>query len=164
MNDDSHQNHTSKKRKITFQIIYIIAVILWILVLYALKVYTHSSPVGYFILSIPIFVYAIGFLSVGKITTETQTQMLKTDVLPIALLFLATILCNTQRDSHYTINIMVIATLLVLLSLIDIWTSSKSLRMVQIIKSIFQTAAITLLIYVFYIRFTEGLVLVRQGI
>jgi|SRR5579864_3918574 len=150
-------NKLSKKRRLSIQIVYIIAVVLWILLLFALQVYNHRAAVGYVILAVPIFVYALGFLSVGKLNKEARALMLKGDVVSIAVLFLAAIFANVDRDNHYTITIMVVAAVLVLLSLIDIWTGCKTQELVQVVKSIFQTAAITLLIYVIYVRFSTKL-------
>lgn len=140
----------------SLQITYIIAVVLWILIIYALEVYKHKSPIGYVILGIPLFVYAIGFLSVGKINKSLRREMFKGDVLSVTLLFVTVLFNSISRDTHYTINIMLVASVLVVLSLVDIWTGEKTLELAHVIRSIFQTAAITLLVYVLFIRFTSG--------
>lgn len=162
MESPGDKPHLSTKRRYVSKIIYIIAVVIWILMLYALQVYRHRAIVGYVILAVPIFVFAMGFLSVGKITKEVRAQMFRADVVSVALLFITAILTSMDRDTHYTLHIMLVATVLVLLSLIDIWTGPKTIEFVQVTKSIFQTSAITLLVYVLYIRFTERLTLSNQ--
>lgn len=149
---DDHVKY-SKKRKKLIQIIYIISVILWILVVYALRVYHFRSPVGYIILAIPIFVYAIGFLSVYKLGQRSHRSMLKNDILPIAILFVGALFNGHPKDPVLT-NMIVVAALLVVLSFVDIWGSEKDFILSRIIKSIIHTAAITLLVFVMYIKYT----------
>lgn len=155
MGDETHKEHhdalPSKKRRFIVQVIYIIATVIWILLLFYLQVYKHDSVVGYLILIIPIFVFAMGYLSVGKITKNVRGQMFKADVVSITVLFITAVLAGAGQETHFTYHIMVVAAVLVLLSLIDIWAGIKTVEIVQAVKSVFQTMAITLIMYVIYV-------------
>lgn len=131
--------------------------------IYALRTYTHTSPVALLILGIPIFVYAVGFLSVDKITEGVRREMLKGDILAVTLLFITVLFNGISRDTHFTSHIMLVAAVLVVLSLVDIWMGEKSLDIILISKSILQTAAITLLIYVLFVRFTSRITFSGYG-
>lgn len=151
-NQHTHKSDKlSKKRRLVVQIIYIIAVALWILLLFYLQVYKHNSHLGYLILLIPIFVFAMGYLSVGKITKDVRGYMLKADIVSVTVLFITAVLAGAGKETHFTYHIMVVAAVLVLLSLIDIWVGIKTVEIIQAVKSIFQTMAVTLIIYVIVI-------------
>lgn len=142
-----------RKNRLIIQIIYIVAVILWILIVYALRVYKDQSIVSYMILAMPIFFYALGFLSMRKKRVYNNQNSTAIDFLALGILFVGVLFeISHHHTQHYTINIIIVAFVLLLLSTITIWTTKKSFSLVQHLRSIFQTAAITLLVYVIWVN------------
>lgn len=135
------------------QIVYIASIVIWILLLWALSLYT-TDFVGYCILAIPIIVYAIGYFNASTLTVEVEESVFSLTALSIAILIVLPILAWVNKDfggdKQFLVRIMIVAIILEMLSLIDIWVRPKWLSVVRHIKSVLQTAALTLLVFALY--------------
>lgn len=132
------------------------AVFMWILLCYSLGVYRARSLWGTLIVSIPVVIYALAFLSASRITKKVEHVMLSTDFLAFGLLFVS-VLFEMRRHGHkdYTVRIIVVSFVLLILSTVDVWTGEKSLVLARHIRSAARTAAVTLLIFVIYVNVTN---------
>jgi hypothetical protein len=113
------------------------------------------KPMGYLILSIPIFVFALGFLSVKRMNNDTHHIMryFKGEIHQFVILFVGILIGGRSYGvSPVVDHLILIAAALILLTLIDIWVYEKHLLMSSIVKSILQTVAVTLLVYVLYVK------------
>lgn len=150
-----------KTSKITVQIIYIVAVVIWIILIYALGTFNYSFSWIHIILFIPLFVFAIGFLQVCKTTKDIEDDMFTADFVSIGLLFITLFIQWTQKidsnDAKHSLYVTLAAFTLIMLSIIDIWTTKKGFSLVKQLRSIFQTAGIILLIYLLYFHFSRML-------
>lgn len=146
----------SKSIRKQLQFLYTGASVVWILGTYALGVYKAKSRVAYIILSFPLFVFALGFLNSGRITYKVEKQMLATDFLAIALL-LVTVLFEMYHHNggHFTINIIIVTFVLLVLSMVDIWTGEEGLVIWKHIRTIARTSSVVLLAFVIYVNTSQ---------
>lgn len=149
------------RRKVQIiKIIYLIGIVLWTILIWYMKFY-KTGKLGYIILIIPLFVYLFGFINSNKITVEVEDSLFSANYLSVGLLIVVPLLSwvdskeKENKNKVMVIESMLIAIVLSLLSLVDIWVSPKWLSTVKHIKSILQTAAVTLLVFSLYM-FYEG--------
>lgn len=139
------------------QIIYIFAAILWIIFIFVMDFYAEKDPVVWMILLIPLLVFAVGFTSACTITVETENEFLGANHLSFAFLVSIIIInwnfpLKASKKSKF-FKILILAFILIMLSMIDIWVSRKNLSIVKHIKSAFQTSALVILalsLYIYY--------------
>lgn len=146
------QRYGRRKTK-AVQYVYIASILIWLLLLWALSLYT-TDFVGYCILAIPVVVYAIGYFNASSLTVEVEESVFSLSYLSIAILIVLPIFAWVNKDfggdKQFLVRIMIVAIILAMLSLIDIWVRPKWLSVVRHIKSVLQTAALTLLVFALY--------------
>jgi len=156
-----HLARSSKKKKYTadctqhIQLIYIIATIVWIIIVFALGLYDVDIW-GLLILTIPIVVFFINFNNTCYVTEEIEEQMLKGNVL--SFIFLITVILinwSKIKDKSQYFKILLLAILFIALSLVDIWSPPERYALTLHIRTIFNTLALILLVYVVYIYFYD---------
>lgn len=142
------------------KLIYLVGIVLWVVLIWYMKFY-KTGKLGYIILIIPLIIYMFGFLNADKITVEVEDSLFSANYLSVGLLIVVPLLSwvdskeKENKHRHIVIEAMLIAIVLSLLSLVDIWVPPKWLSTVKHIKSILQTAAVTLLVFSLYM-FYEG--------
>lgn len=143
----------SKGRTRGVRIVYALAILLWLFCIWALELY-DTTWLGYLILALPILLFVIGMINACSLTVEVEETIFSFSYLSISLLIvfplLAWIAKDYVQDKEKLIQIMIIAVVFALLSLFDIWVRPKWLTVVRHLKSIFQTLALTLLIFALY--------------
>lgn len=147
---DTYTYH-HKKYQYYVQLVYIVAAVLWLLLLCALNIFSQHHLYSHYVLVIPLIVYAIGFSSVDGHLKETEREMSKYDYLSLALIFITLYIQWKHRTykSHSYIRACTIAALvLILLSIIDVWVPHRAIIVSKHIRSALQTAGVTLLLYV----------------
>ena len=140
------------------QIVYIIAAILWIIVFFWVKAY-FSDTISWLFIFIPLVVFSINYLSLTKINVETENQMFRGNYLSFGLLIVI-ILINWNnpmgpQDKIMFFRVLLVAFVLIMLSLIDVWVYPCYLSIVKHIRSILQTSALTLLALSLYLYYVE---------
>jgi hypothetical protein len=143
------------------QSLYIIASLFWILLIYLLKLY-KTDFFGYLILLIPLFIFAFGFLNATSITGEVEDILYKANYLSVGLIIILPLLTwfandykgDPQKRLQF-LSIIIVALVLTLFSLMDVWVSRKWYPLVRHLKSVFQTLSISLLIFGLYIYYVE---------
>lgn len=137
------------------QMIYLLSSIGWIL-LAAILGFFGAGSIGIILFVIPLIVYGIGFSQACFHTTELENDMFLGNFLSFAFLT-ASVLINwtkieTKRKYY---KLLMVALILILLSLIDVWVKKKYQVIVKHVRSIFQTAALIVLGYVLYLYYCE---------
>lgn len=144
----------------TIQLTYIIASILWILLIAVTGLY-QTTLLGYLILTIPLCVFGFGFINAQHLTVEVEENVFTANSLSIGLLILLPLLTEVDKSFNKNKKIftraMIIAVVLAMFSLIDVWVQPKMLSVTKHIKSILQTLALTLLVYALYMYYAGRL-------
>jgi len=144
-----------KKSVFNIQITYIIAVIVWIGLIFMFQLY-KTNIVGWIILAIPLIVFSINYSNLTCITEEVESEMLKGNFLSFAFL-ITIILINWSKieDKSKYFRILLLALVLLMLSLVDIWVKPENMHLIRHIQTIFHTASLTLLVFGLYLYYSE---------
>ena len=137
------------------QIAYLIAVIVWIVIIIVCH-FHETDALGYVILAIPIIVYGVNFINACEVTKEVEDDMLKGNFLSFAFL-VAIILINWSKIENKAkyFKILFIALILLMLSLVDVWVKPHQMPLMRHVRSIFHTASLALLVYALYSYYKE---------
>lgn len=145
-----------RKRTKSVQFVYVMACLIWVVLIFVLSLW-KTDLIGTIILLIPLLVYGFGFYNANTLTVEVEETIFSINYLSIALLVVipltAWINKNFNGDQRYLTRIMVVAVIIALLSLVDIWVRPKWISVVRHVKSALQTAALTLVVYALYVYY-----------
>lgn len=132
------------------KLIYIIAIISWIILIFILKIY-NSDAIGWLFLILPVIVFTINFSNLDGCTETTEKEMFGKDFLSFSFIT-ATLLIdwNKDKDKTKSFKLLVVAVILLILSSIDLWLPKDKLTINKHIRSIFQTSALALLSFTLY--------------
>lgn len=142
----------SRKADITF-IVYIVAILLWSFFLLYLS--PPDDGWGLLILMIPFVTFLISMFSLNQLSVQAENGIGGAFFLAAALVvivhLLSTFFKNTEGEKSYLLWLTVVAIIFALISAIDIWVPAKWGPLLKHIKTMFQTAFYTLLIYIIYL-------------
>ena len=141
---------------IDIQTIYILMTIIWAILVFSLGLW-KTDIVGVVIILIPLVVFAISYFSLESIDEECSNTIGRFNIISFALLA-ATILINWQNNSpiqNWIRSLVVIATLLLVISIIDIWASKDNREVFLHFRTAIQTMSIVLLAYALYQFYAE---------
>lgn len=145
--------HYGRRKTHLIQALYILAATLWIGLCYYLELY-RTDWVGILILVLPLLVFLVSYSNADSLSIEIEEEMFRYDYLTIGLLIAFPLLTwmskDYQGDKRHFIRVIVVAIMFTLLAIFDVWVKRKWVTVVKHTKSIFQTAAVALLIYAFY--------------
>ncbi len=132
------------------QILYIIATIGWILLIYICKLY-QIDAVGWIFLIAPLIVFGINFASTQYHTVELEGEMFHGNFLSFGFLITIILINWTKvKNKQRLFKILMIALILIMFSLVDFWVGKQHLILSKHLRSILQTAALFLLAYALY--------------
>lgn len=137
--------------------IYLIAIVIWLTIIF----YFNFVEADFFIiliLLIPLVVYVLSLYNLSTITVETEEKLFVFSYLSAGMIIVVPLITWTHDkfdNQHKVMEAMALAVILAVLSLIDIWVPLKYVSLAKHIRSIFQTAALTLIIYVLYYMFLK---------
>ena len=142
-----------RRKRLSIQIMYVLSMAAWIIIVTALGIRPCTLP-AFLILALPLGVYAIGLWNAGAITSEVEDCVFASNYLSIGLLLVLPLLTWINKhycgDKLHLLKITVVAVVLSMLSIVDIWVPKKWLPFVKHLKSVLQTASLALLIYAVY--------------
>lgn len=142
---------STRGRKIRW--LYIISICLWVFLIGAMELY-QTNGLGWLLLAIPIIVFGIGIYNSDDLCTNVEEAMFEADFLSIGLLVVLPLLTwvtrDYQGDRKKFLSLVVVALILTMLSMIDIWVPFRQLYLVKHLKSIFQTTSLSLLMFALY--------------
>jgi hypothetical protein len=150
---DKHKAY-GRKKTLSVQLLYLFAAVIWI-IFCAVMGFTNIPWVGLVILAIPLVIFGIGFFNANKITVEVEDTIFMANYLSIGLLIVIPLLAWMDKvnnnNKERVITAMIAGIVLSMLSLVDIWVRPKWLSFIKHLKSVLQTASLTLLIYAIYL-------------
>ena len=164
--DDNHVpfHHLARKKGKTYdvntvrqiQIIYIIAAVLWIVIIFIFRWY-QTGILGLVFLAIPLIVFAFNYHFACLSTTDLEQEMFQGNFLSFGFL-ITIILINWTKvgDKSKLFKILMTALILIMLSLIDIWVSKDKLILIKHIRTVLQTSALILLAYALYVYYFDA--------
>lgn len=141
------------------RLIYVIATVVWLILVFFFGLIKPDLVIIFFLL-IPVIVYAINFISLSEKTCHVEDQMFHSNFLYFAFI-VAIILFNwnktlTGEQKSNLFAIVVLALILLMISMIDIWLQVEDMPIIKHIRTTLQTASLALLavaLYIFYIYF-----------
>lgn len=153
MDSDSDSEYYNEEKAGQVRLAYIVALVIWILIIACFGLY-KTDVIGWIILAIPPVVFLTGYANSEHLTIAIERENFQANYFAIGLLLILPLLTWANRDYkgdkvRFT-KILVLAIIIVMLSLIDIWVRKEYLSVNKHVKSALQTIAITLLIYTFY--------------
>jgi hypothetical protein len=162
--DNCPLHHLTRKRKRNtyspecarkIQIIYIIAAIVWIIIIFILCLW-DVYLIGLIILAFPLIIFGINFAHATVITHEIEKEMFTGNFISFGFLIVV-ILINWSKieDKSKYFVILFVALVLIMLSLVDVWVGTDNLSISKHLRSIFQTSAMALLVYALYIYYVD---------
>ena len=146
----------SRDKCFYIRLIYILAIILWIFLIFVLSLY-RTGWLGYLILSLPIIAFLIGFYNISSITEEVEVELFSSNYWSIGLMIVIPLLVWLDReykgDKKWFSYIFVTAVIFSTLSLLDVWLPRDWLSINRHVSSILQTMSIVLLVFALYVFF-----------
>jgi hypothetical protein len=155
---DRHDHDHYDDRVVSYiQSVYIIASLLWVLLIFILDLWKNDLVVAG-ILLLPIIVYLINFVSLGEFTCSMEDQMFRGNFLSFGFL-VAIILINWNtplghHDKTEFFKILIVAFILLMISLLDLWVDQCKMSVVKHIKTALHTASLSLLALALYLYYT----------
>jgi hypothetical protein len=149
---DESDNYYDEKTISYIRIMYLLAISLWVIIVYSLKLY-ETDIYGKIIISLPIISFIIAWISLPMIKKKYESQAFKSNFVSLVLLLSLPILALLERQSGGTpaaSKAIIVAMACLIFSMLDWWISNDYLSINKHFKSVFQTFAITLLIYSIY--------------
>lgn len=150
-------------RQREIRITYIIAVIVWIVLIFTLKLY-DIDILGWIIILIPFIVFTISFSSVDECTERVAQHINQGNFLSFAFLIVIVII-NWDKSSNMApfLPILAVALILIMLSLVDVWVSNERALYTRHLRTIFQTMALSLLSYTLYSYYLYESSIINRG-
>ena len=147
----SYLRQTSRDESVkNVRILYVIGIILWVLLIFAMKLYL-TTLLGFIILLIPIVCFIIGFNNAEVVTDEVEDNIFRTNYTGVGFLILIPLLAWMSKgfsgNRRWYMTILMVAIILILLSLLDIWIKEDWIHVVKHATSILQTMSLVLVIY-----------------
>ena len=142
--------------------VYTIAILIWIVLVTVLGLYKFDV-LGWLILLLPIAIFLISIINAGSLTVEVDGEVFQGNYLSIGLLIIVPLLTCVHRSfggdpisKSYFNGMLILAVILLLLSMIDVWVPPSYLSLVKHSRSIFQTMAIALIMLLLYVFYLAG--------
>lgn len=153
------QEYYSDEKAAQVRMVYVSAIVIWILIVACLKLY-NTDVIGWIILSIPPIVFLTGYANSCCLTVEIEKENFQANYFAIGLLLVLPLLTWVNRDykgdrKRFT-SILVLAIIIIMLSLLDVWVRKEYLSVNKHIKSALQTISISMLIYAFYSYYIDN--------
>lgn len=137
------------------QVIYIIAIIVWIILVWALEMY-KTDVIGWFFILLPVVVFTINYNCVHTATRETEGDMFAGNFLSFTFLIAAILISWTKLGTQAKFfKLLFTALILIMFSLIDVWLPKNKMIIQKHLRTIFQTGALGLLALALYMYYTD---------
>ena len=154
--DDSNCKCYTKKTVRYVQVVYIIGLILWILGVLLLNIYSEDLFIWLFIFLPPV-VFLINLINLESCSKELEREMFKGNFLSFGFL-ITIILINwnsplKNQDKSKFFQLLVVAFILIMISLLDVWVSDKFQSIIKHIKTVLHTSALALLATALYLYY-----------
>jgi len=151
----NYEFHHYHHNLIIIIIIYSFGIILWIYIIYYFKMLPSKDNIDFIIIIVPIFLFILAIFSSSGITPSVEQFMFRGNILSLGLVISLPLLSwvvdkYLGSDRKTFVQMMSIAIILSMITLVDIWVPEKYLYIVKHIKSILQTIAVFILMICLY--------------
>ena len=150
---DSNNGHNCKYDHTNIdniRLIYIFAIILWVVIIWYLDLY-KTDFVGGIILLLPIIYYLFSMFSITDCSSDIENEIFQYDVFLFGGALISILISAKYAEySSYFYRLIFVGVLLAAISVTDIWTSKKNLSLYKHVKTILQTASTFIFVYLFY--------------
>lgn len=140
------------------RILYIVAIIGWILIILALSLLHGNDVICWLILLVPIVLFGAGAINAYELTADIEDSFVFSS-LSLGLLIVIPLMTFINRDykgdRQRFIAILVLAIILSMASMVDLYVAPRWLPLTKHFKSIMQTYSIVLIIYALYSYYLE---------
>jgi len=138
------------------QVLYIVASLAWIFICIIFELYLVDIW-GILILFIPIIIFTINYLNVPYLNSHTEENVNAFNFFSIGLLIVLPLIilvrCSYKGNREKVIEIIVIALIFAVLSILTLWINYAYISVLKHIRSIFQTYSLILLSFALYIYY-----------
>lgn len=133
--------------------VYIAASAFWIILIVILALY-QTDVIGWGIIALPIILFWLAFINAEYISVEDEIRSTSEGFLSIGLLLVVPIIVWMSEgyggDKETFVQTLVVAVILTMLAMLNIWTSPVWAPAKIHLRSAFETMALTLLVYSLY--------------
>lgn len=137
------------------QVIYIFAVIVWFIIIWYLGLYTHDAVV-WFLLFVPLIIFGINYVCLESSTTDVEDEMFTGNFIYFVFIAAAIVISWSKVATGSSFfRIVLVALVLIMFSLIDLWLPKEKLVITKHARTIFQTTALTLITVALYSYYVE---------
>lgn len=141
----------SKKQVTRLRILYLVLIVVWMVLIYLLRLYRMPSPLGYVILAFPILMFILSFIGVAHARKVVERDMMTSDFLVIGVLFVSALFSlKHTMFSSYIIHIIVIGFIMLIFSSVDVAMSPRLMSISRHLRSGVKTMAVSLFAYVIF--------------
>jgi hypothetical protein len=156
---DPHEPHPPEVAQ-NLLILYIIGTIIYLLVIFFLKLYQKNDVISWCVLAIPIIIFGFGIANREYLTKELEDNLFVSSFFTIGILVSIPIFQSMSKDfsgeKRKFICILVTALILSLLAMMDLWVRENHISLLKHAKSVFQTISMTLVIYAMYTFYRDS--------
>jgi hypothetical protein len=148
------------------RIIYILGIVLWIFILIFViwgkgqrSTSDNLDLLELTILAMPIIVYLFSINNLKYIDPTTEDKFFAVNYLSIGLLVIVPLLTwshDTFKKNDELFSLMLLAIILAVFSIIDVWVSPEWFVLLRHIRSMLQIASLSLIIYALYLLYMAG--------
>ena len=132
------------------KLVYAAAIVVWIFLIFWLSLY-RSHMLSIILLLFPLILFFVGILNSNVVTEEVEKSIFKTNYGGVGFLFLVPLLAWVSKDytgdNEWFTTLLMVAIVLILFSLVDVWVKKKWFRTYRHAISAIQTMGLFLIIY-----------------
>lgn len=137
------------------ELIYLLGIILWIILMFVLDLF-QTGPLGIALCTIPVIIFGVSAIGHNYHTESVLLEILRADYLSFVVLAIILMINWSRSERKERIfKLIFVAILFLMLSILDIVGSPQQMIYYRVVKSIFQTIAITLILLALYVYYTE---------
>ncbi len=153
---EDHKEIYNEETTTRIQCIYIVAAVLWVLVVYVSGIYNNNDCIAWFFLALPLIIYMVNYVGATEFTVDLENEMFRGNFLSFGyLIVLIFINWSTVADKNKFFRILILALVFIMLSLVDIWVNKEHLALAKHVRSVLHTAALALLAYALYLYYLD---------
>lgn len=129
-------------------------IILWTLILCYFQLFASRDWIQWFIIIIPYIAFTLTIIFAHALTGTVETFAFRTNILSLGIIIVLPLIIwiaeKYSGDKRKLLQLLTLAIVFSLFSLIDFWVSERYLCIVKHVKSCLQTLAIVLLVLAIY--------------
>lgn len=139
------------------QLIYIIAILLWILIIVLLQLY-QTDLVGWVFILIPIAVFAINYINIKHCSPEHEDEIFAGNFVLFFIVIVSLLNVPFKKKKKQPMyKYIFLAVSLLAISLVDICASKENFLIIKTIRTILVTISLSLSLYALYMYYKDNI-------